>query len=988
MTILKSQLVLNIMLITLLFLPDSAIPQDLYINEIMSVNNCTLIDEDGDYSDWIEIYNGNQSSVNLNGYFISDDPSAPEKWCISNAIVEADSFLLIFASDKDRNGWPNQLHSNFRLSSNGESLILSDPDTLVIDRIDFPPMSSDISFGRVGNGNDTFGLFDIPTPNADNDSPSLPLLQATPPSISIPSGLYQDGTTLELFSTEGTIFYSTDGSIPDAGSNEYESPFSLDSVTVIRAITLVPNKRASEVVNSTYIVNFESELAIISIITNPPNLWDQETGIYVTGYDPGVPPDSGSNYWQDWERPAFFEFFDEDGSHNFSQHLGMRTHGGYSRSYPQKSLRFYARNEYGNPIINEQILPNKPLFEYKRFIVRNSGNDWYQTLFRDALVADLIRPTEISHQAYRPSVVFINGEYWGIQNIRERIDKYYLKYNFGADPESVDLVDLGRTAIEGSSVFYQSMEQYTLSNDVSEQSVIDSLDSIMNIDNFIQYYAAQIFICNTDWPWNNNKCWRSVDPDSRFEWIMFDTDFGFGGRYNYDFNWLSFATSDTLIEDLTYPSFNRLFRRLLENNEFKDNFIIRSCDMANIIFEKDKVLNRIDDFKSRIDSEMERHIARWYPDYEWEESVEVMRDFIRFRKEYTLQHLREKFALGDAAELIINIPENSHGKVKVNAFWIDIENFSGTYFVNSPLQLIAEPTTGFRFAGWSGDIESENDTLNFVFEGETTLQPNFEPVPNSTPIVVINEINYCSCESFDPGDWIELYAFNQNVDLSGWRLSDGVDSTEFIFPNGLILSEGSFLVIARDIEQFSEAFVSLPTPIGGLDFGLCSEGDKVVLKDQNENVIDFVEYESSYPWPSQPNGCGPTLELIDPSLPNQHEHNWAASFINYGTPNMSSSDIPDPEYSAIPVDFKIEKIYPNPFNASTRIEISLPRRSDTKIFLYNVLGQFVKEIHSGYISSGTYSFFVSGADLPSGIYFIQAVVPGKFNQTEKIILLK
>jgi CotH kinase protein/Lamin Tail Domain/Fn3 associated/Secretion system C-terminal sorting domain/Divergent InlB B-repeat domain len=989
MLYIKSKYYFYLILTFTMILPFSAKSQDLFINELMSSNSITIPDEDGDYSDWIELYNGSGSTLNLNGYFLSDDPEQPDKWSFANTSIGPSEFLLIFASDKDRNSWPDELHANFKLNANGETLILSDPDTIEIDYIEFPPTTEDISIGRVGDGVDEWALFEIPTPLATNNTSPTPILQASPPLSSLQSGSYPAGTTLELSSIEGEIYYTTNGSLPDGNSIEYETGILLNSVTVIRAICLVPNKRASEIVNATYIVDFESDLAIVSLITDPPNLWDWETGLYVLGPNANPsPPNYGANFWESWEKPVHLDFFNENGNRGWSQNLGMRIHGGYSRSFPLKSLRFYARSEYGESTINDNIFPDKSIFEYKRFILRNSGSDWIFTFFRDALVANLLQPTSLCSQAYRPSVVFINGDYWGIQNLRERIDKYYIESNFGIDPESLELIYVeGHSAIEGSVDFYQSMVDYALDNDITQQAVFDSVSNMMNIENFIQYYSSEIFIGNTDWPAHNNECWRSTDPVTKFEWIVYDIDYGLGLAEDYTYNTLAFASSDTSITWGNDPQATRLFRRLLYNAEFVDNFIVRSCDMTNIIFEKSMTLNKINMFKSRIEPEINRHCERWYPENDWEASIDVVRDFIRNRKQYMIQHLRDKFSLGDDFELIVNNVDSTLGKVMVNAFWLETDNFSGTYFEGSPIRLIAEPSTGYRFVGWSGDIESVNDTLEFTFDSETNIQPNFALIPENLPIVIINEINYNSCESFDPDDWIELYALGGDVNLSGWSLSDGDDTVEYTFPAGVIIEQDSFLVVAKNPDQFSLAFVSLPTPIGGFDFGLSSNGDQVILKDQESNVIDFVEYQTTNPWPTQPNGNGPTLELSDTALPNQYPHNWSASLVLYGTPNFSSSFAVE-EPPDVPLEFSINKIYPNPFNSSTRIEIFLAQRRNITISVYNILGQQIKIIHSGFILSGTYNFNFHGEDLPSGIYFVRANIPDILDQIEKITLLK
>ncbi|RLD57826.1 MAG: hypothetical protein DRJ05_09070, partial [Bacteroidetes bacterium] len=442
--------------------------QGIVINEIMSSNETTITDEDGDYPDWIELYNSSGISVNLSGYTISDEISNLDKWTFPEIELLPDSFLLVFASGKDRAEGPF-LHTNFKIEQSGENLFLSN---LVggISSIDSVSVPTDNSYGCISDGNPMFCLFNSPTPKLSNAG-------SNGIYCSYPSGFYPEGFNLSLTQANEnySIYYTLDGKTPTSNSYLYSSPLSISNnssspnnislipttplegpsvleyfiwkepenvykANVIRFASFDGDIRKSAVYTKTFFVdpNMENRYTfpIISLVTDSLNLFEYDTGIYIPGktFD-----ENGWNGWPSgnyhhkgiyWERDIHISYFENDGAIGFETNAGMRMRGYGSASMPQKSFNVYFRGEYGLKKIDYPIF-NNGITTYKRLVFRNSGNDFLASHFKDAMLQDLLKPFDLELQGFKPSVVFFNGEYWGIHNIREKYDKYYFKYKFG-----------------------------------------------------------------------------------------------------------------------------------------------------------------------------------------------------------------------------------------------------------------------------------------------------------------------------------------------------------------------------------------------------------------------------------------------------------------------------------------------------------------------------------------------------------------------------
>ncbi|HEX9972682.1 MAG TPA: CotH kinase family protein, partial [bacterium] len=360
------------------------------------------------------------------------------------------------------------------------------------------------------------------------------------------------------------------------------------------------------------------------------------------------PPHFGANFWQDWERPVHVEFFEPDGKLGFSLDAGMKIFGAWSRDFAQRSLAIYARSHYGAGDIDYQIFPDKPITKFESFVLRNSGNDWQSTLFRDAMMQSLIRETDVDIQAYRPAVVILNGVYWGIHNIREKISEHNLAAHRGIDPDNIDLLENNGAVIKGDATHYQAMLNYIATHDMKLSASYDAIKTMMDVDNFLDYEIAQIYFDNTDWPGNNIKFWRPRTADGRWKWIVFDTDFGFGlyNPDNYRNNTLAFATEPNGPDWPNPPWATFLLRKLLENPQFNIDFINRFGDHLNSIFLPSRVNQRIDAMKAVLEPEIQRHRAKWTGAISnWQQNVQVLKQFANYRGGYLKAYLLTNFQL-------------------------------------------------------------------------------------------------------------------------------------------------------------------------------------------------------------------------------------------------------------------------------------------------------------------------------------------------------
>ena len=654
----------------------------LVLNEFLSSNVNGLVDtEYGESNDWIEIYNSTDSLIDLSNYFLTDNSADSTFWQFPiNTKIDSGEYLLVWADGKDTG-----LHTNFKLDSAGEQIFIFDQNRVVVDSVIYEKQRTDVSFGRQRDSIANWVYFAEPSPKAENDSTgNFKNIQSDPPGFSEEGGVYSLAINLELLGNENSrIFYTLDGSIPYISSGiEYTGPIEIDSSLVLRAILIEEGLLPSKIITHSYLINQNSTLPILSISTDPKNLWDDEIGIHAIGTNGLSFWGVKANYWQDWERPIVLEFCEDDKSLAFKMNAGIAINGA-RRNLLQKSLRVFARKKYGTELINYKIFPEKEIRQFSSIVLRNGGYpEFRSTLLRDGFMQTIISNNmDVETQAYRPCILYINGKYWGIFNIREKQNEDYLKENNGIDPDNIDILENNKTVIEGDKNHYQNMIDFLESNDLSIQENYDSVQQWMDIPNYIDYQIAQIYFSNLDWPGNNIKYWRPKSKDGKWRWMFFDVDAGFGLWSNYDYNSIELATAENSQAWNNPPWSTFLLRNLLKNNEFADQFLQKFTAHLNFTFDSDIVIETLDKFITNIEGEFPKHIDRWATDCSpdnpetkdgclfnniniWYQNLDVMKTFAIERPKYTFDYLGKYFSIYKTFKVDLSIINHQNFSLK------------------------------------------------------------------------------------------------------------------------------------------------------------------------------------------------------------------------------------------------------------------------------------------------------------------------------------
>jgi hypothetical protein len=690
-----------------------------FIHELMAWNVATVKDADySQYGDWVELKNEGSTSVDLSGYTLTDDRDDIQKWTFPQGTgIAAGGFLLVWTDGMDYAG--SALHTGFKLNVAGEFIGLYNPSGSVVDSVSFSRQFQDVSYGR-GAGSNWY-YFAHPTPGSSNNEGSAYQIAYGIGFHPFP-GVYSGSQSVELSSaiSGAEIRYTLDGSEPDESSTLYTDPIEVSITTVIRARAYASGYLPGWTETGSYIINFTSSLPVISLSTTPANLWDDQIGIYVTGTNgiTGYCSDIPRNYNQDWERPASIEYFDPSGKREFAVDAGIKIYGACSRGFDMKSLAIYCRNEYGYDEIRYPIFREKPAIKsYKDIVLRNSGNDFPSTMMRDAVMQAIVKGRlDVDAMAYQPSVLFINGTYWGIHNIREKINEHYVESNYDIPSDKVDLLENYNTVLNGTSSHYLQMMSYLSNHSLVGQADYNYVASRMDVDEYINYLITEMFYANTDWPGNNVKYWRPQATDGRWRWILYDLDFGLG-LYGTDpsFNMFTFTTETNGPGWPNPPWSTYLFRRLLENQSFRDKFVQQYSLHLNITFQPWRTGYIIDSLETGIEPEFQRHIDKWGQPSSmanWYSNVSFMKDWASRRVPYEWQYMQSYFGLGAPVDVILAPADPAKGLVSMNAKQVDEQGGIYEMLINSKLLLDALPSPGYQLSKWKIDlINSQNMTL-------------------------------------------------------------------------------------------------------------------------------------------------------------------------------------------------------------------------------------------------------------------------------------
>jgi len=872
---------------------------------------------------------------------------------------------------------PIGLHTNFKISASGEPIILSDASGILIDSVFSGGIGANISLGRKPDGSLEWKFFDSPTPGMANNTKGYEPVNISEVTCSIEGGLFTSGIILKLGSKEigDSIFYTLDGSDPNTNSLLYSSAIAINSSRVLKARVIKNGFLPGAINTQTYIINADHDLPVICVNTDPYNLWNNDYGIYTMGDDAQSDfPHFGANFWEDWERPGNITMYKADGSLAFKIDAGIKIFGNWSRGHPQKSLSIHCRKSYGYDGIYYKLFPDKDISFFKTIVLRNSGNDFNNTMFRDALCNRIVASKNIDQQAYRPAVVYLNGQYWGILNIREKVNEEFISSNHVVDEDLVDLLENDGYAIRGSADHYEEMISFINENSISNKSNYDYVRTQMDISNFIQYQVAEIFIDNRDWPGNNIKFWRERTQGSRWKWIMFDSDFGLNtwGDNNQEFNTLDYALEPNGPGWPNPPWSTFLLRNLIKNASFKYEFINTFADNLNTIFDPRVMNNQMNEMVGNIDGEIKDHLNRWNGSINyWENRISAMRSFINERRNNVRNHIRTTFKIPGTYNL--NIDVRGNGQIGLNTLSLTEFPWDGVYFDDIPIQLQALPGPGHRFIEWEGIEMTGQEKLSLSPQEAVNITAVFEPINENISSIVINEINYNNAEDFDTGDWVELLnAGEYSVNISDWVLKDDDDLHEYVFPEGTVIHAHDFLVVCRNKKKFQTKYPLIDISEGELSFGFGSNSDCVRLFSDTGELKDIVCYEDGLPWPEEASGFGATLALKDAFSNNDYPGNWEAS-LDHGTPGAKNTDIIT-SISDIQEQIPSIKVYPNPAKAIVYLELYSDKEKNVTIEMVDITGSKCLSLRDRKVKVGKNEIFISlksYQSIVSGLYLLQ-----------------
>ena len=654
--------------------------------------------------------------------------------------------------------------------------------------------------------------FKKPSPTPTDTITPTPTPEGNYVGFSLESGFYTGNQEVTLYCNEegAKIYYTLDGKTPDNTCSLYEGPltitnrtnapnvlsaqtgispgntyvpnFSVDKGTVVRAIAYLPDGTTTPVFHATYFVGLDRakyvNVPVVSLITDFDNLFDYETGIYTLGktYDDFVsdPINAALEAWQmqgnytnrgrEWERPVSVELITADETPGFKQNMGMRIMGASTRNQAQKSIRIYAREEYGKKNLKYELIPGNLrsdgtdiLRKYKSFVLRIGGNDADFGRLRDPFLQNLVQGAHFDTQQNTPCVVFINGEYWGMYTINEDYTDNHFENNYGIDNKNIVLVKCGELE-EGEDAdlaLFHDMYLFITQNDMSDPEQYKAACELVDMESFIDYFAFQLYIHNEDSIFENNnwRIWRVRNADKATEWsdgkwrfALYDNDFSTGiysGSDNAAYDNISPIIAPSSAEERTENIKNfvplELFRSLVSSSEFRNDLVLALCDMRNIYFEPELASRVLTELAEPYLALMPDTFKRFGPDWiayqdtalYYESKVNELRNYITKRYNAMPNLIKDAFGLGPMKKLNLSTGDTGLGTVQINGRTVDLGcSFGGMYFPETTVTLTAVPAEGCKFVRWdvtNGELaDTTSQTIRFTMEAGVTVNAVFE----------------------------------------------------------------------------------------------------------------------------------------------------------------------------------------------------------------------------------------------------------------------
>lgn len=716
--------------IFLLFIPFLAFSQ-LKINEIMTNNVSAIMDDTYNYSMWVELYNPSTTTTyNQSACYFTDNLSEPRKWNPSYKLIGPKSYSLMWFEQPDKAG-----HANFRLKPEGGILYLLNASAQILDSVAYPAQYRNISYGRKTDGDNEWVFFEQFSAGLPNDNKTYATEQCADPVYKLPAGFYT-GTKNVSFENPApgdTIYYSRNGDEPTRKSSKYTPGYviTISNTGIFRARTFSAGKLPSNIVTATYFMNERNfKLPVVSIVTEQKNLTDNTIGIYVEGTNgiTGNGMNTPANWNQDWWRPANFELYDTTLTSRLNQELDIQIAGGWTRMNKQKSLKINPRNKFGDNMLRYDIFAaTKPNMKYRSIMLRNSGNDFDHSMMRDGFMQSIVmKRMSLDYVAYEPAVCFMNGIYYGIQNLRERTDDDYIYSNYGYEEDEIVLVE---SAEMDSDPEFKKLTNYVTNNDISSKAVYDNVCTMMDMDNFMDYFMTEIYLRNTDWPHNNIKAWKKKD-GGKWRWILYDTDFGYNLWSNdHTHNTLTWALGEQSGSNPANALWSTiLLRRLVLNDTFRKSFIDRFCIHMSSTFEATRANAILDSLAAKIETEIVYHKNKWGSARTLANDVNTMKGFSANRPNSMMNFIGSRFLSNPGTAEIQIGSNNPKATYTFNSETIRDAQIKLKYFKNQTYSIKANEVAGYKFKHWL--LSAGTGTATLIANNESWKYWDGNATPN------------------------------------------------------------------------------------------------------------------------------------------------------------------------------------------------------------------------------------------------------------------
>lgn len=590
----------------------------LIINEVMNSNFSYLVQNGYEFYDWIELKNNSDSPINLKDYYLTTSLNDLNMYHLPDVLLEPGQLYIIMASGDTNLSNNSYFHANFKLSSTESLYIINDKK--VIDSMFIYDIPVGYSFGRKNDYG--FIYMENPSPHENNNSGKYEV--AYSPEFSIKAGIYNNVENINLeIKAPGTIYYTLDGSEPTIYSDIYTNPLYLNKTTVVKAMSVDDGKINSDIITNSYIINENHTLPVVSVSLAPNRFrnlqnytWDEEL-----------------------EYEAYAELF-EDGKEGFTVPCGLKLFGGSTRGMDKKSFSLKFRKKYGLSKLHYQVFESRDNSIYNSLVLRSGSQDSEFAMMRDPLMTSLMDGTDIDVQAYKPVILYINGNYWGIYYLREKVDDDFISSHYNVNPIGTNIVRIDGAISKGSRDGYTEIMNYVSSHNMANSDNYNYIKEKINIDSLITFWVAEVYVANNDII--NCRFFSHPDIDNgRWHLIYYDLDYG---MYNAYHNYYYFMTDIEGMSEFKVPT--TLMRNLFRNAEFENRFVEILSNILKNNLSDERILAKIDEIYKIIEPEMPRNQERWDQSMQtWYNSVNELKDFVAKRRKSLLSQTKAYFGL-------------------------------------------------------------------------------------------------------------------------------------------------------------------------------------------------------------------------------------------------------------------------------------------------------------------------------------------------------